>query len=156
VRQSVRHAGVPVSLATLGLVGYRASSRLGGWRRSTGRQSSTSEATELVRFGPAVTAGSYVVEVGSFPPGEPGPPFHLHPNTDETSYVADGQATFQLGDRELQVGAGGLVFVPRGTAHTVWNSGDVAVRGLILISPGERRPRVRPGSRPLAGRVGPR
>ena len=96
----------------------------------------SSEATELVRFGPAETAGSYVVEVGSFPPGDPGPPFHLHPNTDETFYVADGQATFQLGDRELQVGAGGLVFVPRGTAHTVWNSGDVAVRGLILISPG--------------------
>ena len=76
----------------------------------------TSEATELVRFGPAETAGSYVVEVGSFPPGEPGPPFHLHPNTDETFYVADGQATFRLGDRELQLGAGGLVFVPRGTA----------------------------------------
>ena len=52
-------------------------------------------------------------------------------------YVADGQATFRLGDRELQLGAGGLVFVPRGTAHTVWNSGDVAVRGLILISPGD-------------------
>ena len=97
----------------------------------------TSEATELVRFGPAETAGSYVVEVGSFPPGEPGPPYHLHPNTDETFYVADGQATFRLGDRELQLGAGGLVFVPRGTAHTVWNSGDVAVRGLILISPGD-------------------
>ena len=97
----------------------------------------SSEATELVRFGPAETAGSYVVEVGSFPPGEPGPPFHLHPNTDETFYVADGHATFQLGDRELQVGPGGLVFVPRGTAHTVWNSGDVAVRGLILISPGD-------------------
>jgi mannose-6-phosphate isomerase-like protein (cupin superfamily) len=96
-----------------------------------------STATEPVRFGPAETAGSYVVEVGSFPPGEPGPPFHLHPNTDETFYVADGEATFKLGDRELPVGAGGLVFVPRGTGHTVWNSGDVPVRGLILISPGE-------------------
>ena len=97
----------------------------------------TSEATELVRFGPAETAGSYVVEVGSFPPGEPGPPFHLHPNTDETFYVADGQAGFKLGDRELELGAGGLVFVPRGMPHTVWNSGDVPVRGLILISPGD-------------------
>ena len=97
----------------------------------------SAEATEPVRFGSAETAGSYVVEVGSFPPGEPGPPFHLHPNTDEAFYVADGEATFKLGDRELPLGSGALVFVPRGTAHTVWNSGDVPVRGLILISPGD-------------------
>jgi mannose-6-phosphate isomerase-like protein (cupin superfamily) len=44
---------------------------------------------------------------------------------------------FRLGDRELELGAGGLVFVPRDTAHTVRNSGDVPVRGLILISPGD-------------------
>ena len=36
----------------------------------------------------------------------------------------------------MPVTAGGLVFVPRGTAHTVSNSGDRPVRGLILISPG--------------------
>jgi mannose-6-phosphate isomerase-like protein (cupin superfamily) len=96
-----------------------------------------SEATEPARFGPAETEGSYVVLVGTFPPGEPGPPLHLHPHTDEAFYVADGDATFQLGDRELRVTPGGLVFVPRGTAHTVWNSGDGPVRGLIVISPGD-------------------
>lgn len=62
-----------------------------------------SEATEPARFGPAETEGSYVVLVGTFPPGEPGPPLHLHPHTDEAFYVADGDATFQLGDRELRV-----------------------------------------------------
>jgi mannose-6-phosphate isomerase-like protein (cupin superfamily) len=51
--------------------------------------------------------------------------------------AADGDTTFQLGDRELLVTPGGLVFVPRGTAHTVWNSGDGPVRGLIVISPGD-------------------
>jgi mannose-6-phosphate isomerase-like protein (cupin superfamily) len=96
-----------------------------------------SEATEPVRFGPAETAGSYVVEVGLFPPGEPGPPFHLHPNTDETFYVGDGQATFKLGNRELPVGAGGLVFVPRGTPIPSGTPATVPVRGLILISPGD-------------------
>jgi mannose-6-phosphate isomerase-like protein (cupin superfamily) len=58
-------------------------------------------------------------------------------STDEAFYIADGVATFQLGDREVPVTAGGLVFVPRATAHTVWNSGDRPVRGLILISPGD-------------------
>ena len=98
---------------------------------------SPSEAPEPVHFGPAETQGAYVVLIGSFPPGHPGPPLHLHPHTDETFYVADGAATFQLGDREVPASAGALVFVPRGMPHTVRNSGDRPVRGLILISPGD-------------------
>ena len=96
-----------------------------------------SEASEPVRVGPSEVSGAYVVEVGLFPPGEPGPPLHLHPHTDEMFYIADGDATFQLGDSELQLSTGALVIVPRGTAHTVWNSGDRPVRGLIVISPGD-------------------
>ncbi len=95
-----------------------------------------SEAAEPVHFGPAETQGAYVVMVGTFPPGQPAPPLHVHPHTHETFYVADGDATFQLGDREVPLTAGGLVFVPRGMPHTVWNSGDRPVRGLILGSPG--------------------
>jgi quercetin dioxygenase-like cupin family protein len=96
----------------------------------------SSETPEPIRFGPAETNASYVVEVGSFPPGTALPP-HVHPNTDEVFYVADGEATFQLGDRELELGAGAFVFVPRGTTHTVRVSGDGPVRGLIVISPGD-------------------
>jgi mannose-6-phosphate isomerase-like protein (cupin superfamily) len=95
-----------------------------------------SEAPEPVRFGPTETQGAYWLMVGSFPPGHPVPPLHVHPNTDEAFYVADGDATFLLVDREVPVTAGGLVFVPRGTAHTVWNSGARPVRGLIIVSPG--------------------
>jgi mannose-6-phosphate isomerase-like protein (cupin superfamily) len=61
----------------------------------------------------------------------------MHPNTDETFYVADGEAAFLLGDRELPLTSGSLVFVPRGSARTVWVSGDGPVRGLIVISPGD-------------------
>jgi mannose-6-phosphate isomerase-like protein (cupin superfamily) len=92
---------------------------------------------EPVHFGPAESQGAYVVIVGTFPAGQPAPPLHVHPHTDEAFYVADGDATFRLGDREVPVTAGGLVFVPRGMPHTVWNSGDRAVRGLILVSPGD-------------------
>jgi mannose-6-phosphate isomerase-like protein (cupin superfamily) len=97
----------------------------------------SSEVPEPVHFGPAESEGAYVVIVGTFPPSQPAPPLHVHPQTDEAFYVADGDATFRLGDREVPVGAGGLVFVPRGMAHTVWNSGDRPVRGLILVSPGD-------------------
>jgi uncharacterized cupin superfamily protein len=91
----------------------------------------------FLRVGPAEMGGAYVAEIAAVPPGEPGPPLHLHPNTDEAFYIAEGEATFLLGDRELAVTRGGFVFVPRGTAHTVRNSGDDVLRGLIMISPGE-------------------
>lgn len=92
---------------------------------------------EPISLGPAETQGSYVALVGSFPPGDPAPPPHVHPHTDETFYLASGEATFLLGDREVPVAAGSMVFVPRGTRHTVWNSGEDHLRGLILISPGD-------------------
>ena len=94
-----------------------------------------SESTEPTYFGQDETDGAYVAIIGIFPAGEPAPPFHFHPNTDEAFYVAEGEATFLLGDRELTVTAGGFVFVPRGQPHTVWNSGDGAVRGLLVVSP---------------------
>ena len=104
----------------------------------------SSETAEPVHFGPADTQDAYVVMLGTFPPDHPVPPVHVHPHTDEAFYVAEGDATFRLGDREVPVTAGGLVFVPRGTAHTVWNSGDRPVRGLILVAR-RRRARIDPG-----------
>jgi mannose-6-phosphate isomerase-like protein (cupin superfamily) len=91
---------------------------------------------DVARFDADIT-NAYVAEIGSFPPGQPGPPVHVHPNTDEGFYIAEGEAAFLLGGHELPVSAGGFVFVPRGTEHTVWNSGHVPVRGLIIISPGD-------------------
>jgi quercetin dioxygenase-like cupin family protein len=98
---------------------------------------SSSGASEPASFGPEDMDGAYRVLVGTIPPGEPAPPFHVHPDTDEAFYVAGGEAAFLLGDREIRVAAGGFVFVPRGMPHTAWNSGDDAMLGLIVISPGE-------------------
>ena len=92
---------------------------------------------EPIEVGPGETGGADSVLMGMFPPGEPGPPPHTHPHTDEGFYLTEGEATFLLGDRELSVAPGSLVVVPRGMPHTVWNSGDDAVRGLIIISPGD-------------------
>ena len=76
-----------------------------------------SEAPEPVYFGPAESQGAYVVIVGTFPPGQPAPPLHVHPHTDEAFYVADGDATFRFGDREVPVTAGAS-FSCRGDAPT--------------------------------------
>ena len=80
---------------------------------------SSSDAAKLTHFGPAEMAAAYVAIVGVFPPGEPAPPLHLHPDTDEAFYLAEGEAIFMLGDREVPARGRDLVFVPRGTAHTV-------------------------------------
>ena len=94
------------------------------------------EGPGYLRFDLPELGRAYVVELLAVPAGDPAPPLHLHPQTDEAFYVAEGEATFRLGDRELQVASGGFVFVPRGVAHTVWNSGDSLARGLLIISPG--------------------
>ena len=97
---------------------------------------SSSEAAEPVEFGPAETDGAYRVLAGTIPRGQPAPPFHIHPHTDEAFHIASGAASFLLGDREVQITAGGFVFIPRGMPHTAWNSGDGPLLGLIVISPG--------------------
>lgn len=89
----------------------------------------------LLTFGPDEAAGAYSIMVGQGPP-DAGPALHEHPTTDEAFYVAAGEATFQLGDEQIVVPAGGFVFVPRGTVHTVSNAGPADLRGLIIISPG--------------------
>ena len=90
----------------------------------------------LVVFGPNETGEAYVVMLGAMAAGDPGPPLHLHPHTDEAFYVAEGELTFHLEDREVVAGAGSFIFVPRGMVHTARNSGPGPMRGLLLLSPG--------------------
>src|SRR5215217_948331 len=96
-----------------------------------------SEVPEPVDLGPSEIGVAYGLVVGSIPAGQPAPPFHVHPHTDEAFHVARGELTLLLGDREVRAGAGDLVLIPRGTPHTAWNSGDGAMLGLIVISPGD-------------------
>jgi mannose-6-phosphate isomerase-like protein (cupin superfamily) len=62
-------------------------------------------------------------------------PLHRHSREDEWSYVLQGRVGALLGDREVVVEAGDLLFKPRGQWHTFWNAGEEPVRILELISP---------------------
>jgi quercetin dioxygenase-like cupin family protein len=93
------------------------------------------DAAEALTWGAEETGGAYTALVGVMPPNHDSTPLHLHPSTDEAFYVAQGTCGFQLGDEKITAETGSLVFVPRGTVHTVWNPGSEPVRGLILISP---------------------
>jgi mannose-6-phosphate isomerase-like protein (cupin superfamily) len=68
------------------------------------------------------------------PPGH-GPSLHRHPY-EEVFVVQEGEATFVADGQERVVGAGKVVIVPAGVAHSFVNSGDAPLRQLdIHVSP---------------------
>jgi quercetin dioxygenase-like cupin family protein len=85
----------------------------------------------------AATRGAYSMLVGTLPPEKDPPPYHLHPHTDEMFYIGEGEVTFQVGEETFTASPGTAVFIPRGVAHTAWVSGDVPMRGVLVLSPGD-------------------
>lgn len=57
---------------------------------------------------------------------------HVHHADDEAWHVLEGSLHFRFADRELDVPAGGSVFVPAGVAHT-YQAKDA--RYLIVLTP---------------------
>jgi quercetin dioxygenase-like cupin family protein len=62
-------------------------------------------------------------------------PLHLHPESDETMYVLDGEILFHMDGVEHRVGAGGLAVAPRKVPHAFMVVSPV-VRMLCLHTPG--------------------
>jgi len=75
-----------------------------------------------------------VVEV-TVPPGGGAPP---HANSGESLawYVLDGTLTELRSGNPTAVEAGGLIFLPRGEAHTFMNQSDSPARALMICTPG--------------------
>ena len=71
----------------------------------------------------------------TLPPGGRRPPPHRHINCSEAYFVLDGLVSVIAAGEELRVGPEGFVLVPRGTAHTFGNGGDVAARLLVIHAP---------------------
>lgn len=61
-------------------------------------------------------------------------PLHAHPE-DEAWYVLEGRLCVRVGDGHSEIGAGGAVIVPGGTAHTFWNPGSEPTRYLLVMGP---------------------
>ncbi|MGB7844352.1 MAG: cupin domain-containing protein [Candidatus Acidiferrum sp.] len=61
-------------------------------------------------------------------------PLHLHHRDDEVWYVLEGSLRIQVGDREVEAGAGCAVLAPQGTPHTYWNPGPGRVRYLLVMT----------------------
>lgn len=83
----------------------------------------------------AQTAGALAVVEYSFPPGAVGAAPHVHRGHAEHFHILDGEVTFDLGDSETTVGAGGTVSVPIGAAHGFRNTSSAWARCLFLLTP---------------------
>ena len=83
-----------------------------------------------------LTGGGFALLEHVLVPKALGGPIHRHTREDEYSYVLEGQLGAILGDEEVVVDAGSLIFKPRRQWHTFWNAGDGPVRVLEIISPG--------------------
>ena len=57
---------------------------------------------------------------------------HVHHADDEAWHVLEGTLRFRFADREVEVSAGGSVFVPAGVAHTY---DAIEARYLVILTP---------------------
>ena len=63
-------------------------------------------------------------------------PLHIHPASDETMIVLEGEIVMHLDGTEHTVGAGGVAVAPRGVPHAFKVSGPDGARLLCLHTPG--------------------
>ena len=61
---------------------------------------------------------------GSLPPHREGPPMHIHFVEDEEGTVQSGTLSAVINGRQLTVGPGEPIRIPRGAAHRWWNGSD--------------------------------
>lgn len=88
-----------------------------------------------VMLGREHTGGTFSAIYGELKPGE-GPDLHLHHDREEYFYVLDGTYAVGIDGKETIVGPGSMVFVPRGTVHSIKNIGTTAGRALEWTVPG--------------------
>ena len=62
-------------------------------------------------------------------------PLHMHPDSDETVYVLDGELLLHIDGVDYTAGPGAVVCVPRGIPHAFLVTSELA-RSLWVVTPG--------------------
>jgi len=81
------------------------------------------------------TGGAYSLYEVATQPGA-GPPPHIHHREDESFYVLEGEYEFLAEGRTIRVGAGSLLYFPKGTLHAHRGVGEGVGRMLVTQTPG--------------------
>jgi mannose-6-phosphate isomerase-like protein (cupin superfamily) len=81
-------------------------------------------------------------------------PLHVHHREDEAFWILEGAATFQVGDRSIEAGAGDYLFGPRDVPHR-FDVGGEGCRMLFILTPGGLEDLIRATSEPAQARTLP-
>jgi quercetin dioxygenase-like cupin family protein len=101
--------------------------------------------SEIIKAGPVEirflleaeqTGGTVTMFEFSVPAQARVPVPHSHEAFDETIYGLSGVMTWMLDGKEIRVGPGDVLFIPRGHVHGFTNTGSEPVRELSAITPG--------------------
>jgi quercetin dioxygenase-like cupin family protein len=82
-----------------------------------------------VRAGSGTAVMEYLTRKGEEPES------HTHATEDEIFYVLEGNINFHCAAKTFELEKGGMVFLPRGMAHTYTIPGDEPVRLLVITAP---------------------
>jgi quercetin dioxygenase-like cupin family protein len=63
-------------------------------------------------------------------------PAHSHDHYEETIYGVSGVLTWTVNGKQIDVGPGEALCIPRGAVHRFDNNGDTDVRALCVVTPG--------------------
>ena len=74
-----------------------------------------------------------VIEITLAPGG--GHAFHKHPQQEEVIYAIEGQVEQWREDEKRMLGPGDSVFLPAGTVHASFNTGDGNAKLLAILAP---------------------
>jgi quercetin dioxygenase-like cupin family protein len=81
------------------------------------------------------TGGAFAVVELTVPPHFSGPGLHVHQQTSEAIYVAQGALAFTLNDETIVAGHGSFLLVTPGTAHRFWNPTAAPATFVAYLSP---------------------
>ena len=111
----------------------------------------TNPSDEIIRLGPLairflVTGENSSGSIAAFEIMVPGAqrlaaPAHSHDHYEETIYGMDGVLTWSVGGKQIDVGPGQALCIPRGAIHRFDNNGIQNARALCLITPAAIGPR---------------
>ena len=82
------------------------------------------------------SGGSVAVFEGDVPAGAKVPVAHSHDAYEETIYGLEGVLTWTLDGRQIEVGPGQVLCIPRGAVHRFENVHDVDAKMLAIVTPG--------------------